>query len=127
MEEFKLRKLSLDRATCFKVYYCKCAAGETTALMREFKSLKSMNQWIDRSDMEFGFMIFARYALIDNGWECFVTVGNRNITLSELDTIVYREKEVISDFNLPPFSSRVKEEEPQKSKNEEGESSNRKP
>jgi hypothetical protein len=124
MKEFKLSKLSLDNASSFRVYYLKCAkSGE--ALMREFKSLKSMNQWIDRCNMEFDFIPVARCALIDNEWQYFVTVGNRNVTLPELDLIVKHGKETISDFNLPPVSDfglppfRMKNKELQKSENEE--------
>lgn len=84
--------------------------------MREFKSLKSMNQWVDRNDTACDFLLLARYAMIDNKWEWFDTVGNKNITLTELDYIVADAKKTIQHYN---FDERLRNEKPQKNENEE--------
>jgi hypothetical protein len=75
-----------------------------------------MNQWIDRNDTYFDFLLLARYAMIGNKWEWFGTVGNRNITLTELKRIVWDAEETIRKGEL---NKKVKDKNPLKDENEE--------
>jgi hypothetical protein len=96
----RLRLKGLNNAVRFRVFYVKCAISSTNALVREFRTLKSMNQWIDRNETKFDFLLIARYAMIENKWEHFLTVGNKDITISELDKIITYEKRTVIDFGL---------------------------
>ncbi|MDR0604505.1 MAG: hypothetical protein LBG80_09415 [Bacteroidales bacterium] len=82
------------KASQFKARTAICSGSSTVVEDRIFKTIKAMEQWIYRNDSDFGRLILNRYALIENQWEVFTTIGKTTITLSELKRIVgYLEDE----------------------------------
>ncbi|MCL2328954.1 MAG: hypothetical protein FWC39_10660 [Bacteroidetes bacterium] len=79
-------KKSIKNATKFKVTYSDLNGEEITIKSKEFKSIKSMEQWIVRNDC-LALFIHKRYALLDD-WEVFTTIGKNTLLLSELKRIV---------------------------------------
>ncbi|MFI3293981.1 MAG: hypothetical protein SNI70_10755 [Rikenellaceae bacterium] len=78
------RRRNIERATSFKAIYVNPSEDPNEHLEREFKSLKSMSQWIARGDDPFYFILFGRLALIDDIWEAFDIIGKKCVTLSDL-------------------------------------------
>jgi len=79
-------KPMIAQATSFKVSYVDAESPKDT-MFREFKSIRTMNQWIERN-MSFAFFVMNKFALIDGNWEAFTTIGKKTVTLSELKKIV---------------------------------------
>jgi len=74
---FKKRR-NIKNATVFKVHYSDVGVS-TSYSVREFSSAKSMEQWIVRQDTAiFGFVVRNRYALIEEEWEVFTTIGKKH-------------------------------------------------
>lgn len=84
------KRRNIERATSFKVLYVCYLDDGNKIIEREFKSVKSMSQWISRNDNDntLGIFIVNTLALIDNTWEPFTTIGKKTITLSDLETII---------------------------------------
>lgn len=85
--KFKPRR-SIERATRFKVLYWEVMDEEKTVHEREFNTLKSLRQWIDRNGESFDILILKTLALILDEWEPFTTIGKKTITLADLEIIV---------------------------------------
>jgi hypothetical protein len=83
------RRNKISEATQFKVTYVDCdGTAELMLRQRTFKTIKVMEQWIVRNSIYFNRLMINKYALIDDGWEAFTTIGRKTITLSELKLIV---------------------------------------
>ncbi len=79
-------KKTIKNATKFKVAYSELNGGEITIKSKEFKSIKSMEQWIVRNNC-LAIFIHKRYAFLDD-WEVFTAIGKNTLLLSELKQIV---------------------------------------
>ncbi len=93
--KFKPRR-NIERATMFKVQYAIVSGGPIEKSEREFGSLKSMRQWMDRNGEALGIVILKTLALIMDKWEPFTTIGKKTVTLSDLRAIV---EDLSEDYN----------------------------
>lgn len=76
----------IERAISFKVEYINYL-DDSKIESREFKSLKSLSQWVERND--YGrFLELNRFALIDEVWEPYTIIGKTTVTLHTLKCIV---------------------------------------
>lgn len=84
------KRRNLERATLFRAEFICYLNTEANVEVREFNSIKSLNQWEDRNDNDntIGIMVLRKLALIDDVWEPYTTIEKKTITLSDLKTIV---------------------------------------
>lgn len=89
MKEFK-RKIPIEKAASYRLEYMCYLRDEKQFEYRDFKSLKSLNQWEARNTDEFtiGILSLRKLALLGDEWVPFTTIGKKNITLNELLIIV---------------------------------------
>ncbi|MDR2806281.1 MAG: hypothetical protein LBB85_11735 [Dysgonamonadaceae bacterium] len=95
----------IENSTRFKATYM--IIGEQSTSYREFASYKAMMQWVERNDRVFDFFLINKYALINEAWEPFATIGKKNITLSDLKMIVKDLELCDKDFK-PSKNKKVK-------------------
>lgn len=100
-KEYKRRR-NIERATLYKVEYYFYLSDDHTVESREFNSSKSLSQWVDRNDNDntIGLFILRKLALIDDAWEPYTAIGKKNITLSDLKSIV---RNLGEDLNTSDF------------------------
>jgi hypothetical protein len=96
------RRIKIEDSTRFKAAYL--IAGEKALHCREFASYKAMMQWIERNDQAFDFLLANKYALINERWEPFATIGKKNITLSDLKMIIKNLE--LSDKDFKPSKTK---------------------
>lgn len=82
------RRRNIERATMFRIEYLSYIDDEKSEY-RDFKTAKSLNQWVDRNSSDIALML-NRFALIDDTWEPYTTIGKKNVTLSELKNEIRR-------------------------------------
>lgn len=106
--EFKKRKL-VSNGTGFKVEYTE---GDYKLKTKEFNSIKSMEQWIDRQT-DFSFLENFRYVLLDGKWYEYIDVKERLQTIENLEFIIKNKAK-----NQKPIIKELEKKNIQKLKSE---------
>jgi len=85
MTTFKKKKL-FKNATLYKIIYKDL--WENVLIEKQFNSTKSLEQFVSRNDVDFGFFLVKRLALVDNEWFPYTVIGNKSLLIEELKSIL---------------------------------------